>query len=162
MRVIFNSTVNFDEEDKVEINYSKKLGINVKLFDSSINISPEGKEITLSLNDGNRIVKLNEKGISFVSDKISSGTMDGSAEPSVLGDKNVDQLSLIWDAIKKINDDNLQFHTQQQAITSSVGILSPLTGAHAKAMTASTKNKSTIESGKGKVKTVLSKVNTLD
>jgi hypothetical protein len=150
----------FDPEEKLEIFYSRKDGVNIKYGDSIINITKDGKSIVASIDNGKRSVLIDDEAVSTISDKISHGSKGKSAEPSVLGDKQEDQLKLLWDAIDKLNTDFGDFTKVQSAV--SVGLLSPLKAGYTKASITSTTNKIKIKSGKSKTSTILSKVNTLD
>jgi len=175
----FKSIVH-DLEEELDVNYSRKLGVLIRLGEHRIQIFKEENKIELSLSDDKHVITINDDvitssfnsgehkqvinstGISQVSKKISNGSLDGSAEPSVLGDKNKNQLDKLWAAIEKINKDLQKFHQQQFAITSAVGILSPLKMAHQKALVNATSNIPKDKKIANKTKETLSKINTLD
>ena len=169
-----------DEEEELEISYSRKRGVVMKLDVNTVRIFKDKNKILLSLNDdtnvveieddfvranfnkGQRVVEINKEGVSTVSDKIFHGSLNKAKEPCVMGEVNENQLNAIWDAINKINEDNKSFHEAQSKITNAIGILKPLFPAHVKAKTNATTNISKDKKIKAKVPETLSKVNRLD
>jgi len=155
-------SVLYDKEEEVNISYSRKKGIVINLGKETINISKEEQKITLNFNEGQRKVVMNENSVSVVSDKISLGSLDGSSEPSVLGDKNEEQLKELWKAIEKINKDIETSSKIQKEITSKVAILAPLSPGFALSELSAKANPISNKVFSSKVPKTKSKVNTID
>jgi hypothetical protein len=113
----------FDDEEKLNIRYTRSKGVEVILDKSFIQIERNGT-IRGSFNEGQRKIELNDKGVSIVSDKIFHGSLDNASQPSVLGDDNKEQIDALWDAINKILNILENYADVQSKI--SRGILSPL------------------------------------
>ena len=154
----FKSIVH-DKEEDLQISYSRNKGVEIILGTSHVRIEKEGI-IRLSFSDSQRVVEMNPSGVSIVSDKIFVGSLDDSAEPCVLGDKNGEQLEAIWDAINTINNNLKAFGDMQETVSKSA--LSPLKPGFKKLSVDSSSQKSPNNDWKGKVKDTKSKVSKLD
>lgn len=78
------------EEAKVDGNKPSSIVLKSK---SGHIIELNDKDNLVRITDSNsNIIEMNETGVSIVSDKISLGSLDGSAEPAVLGDTAHDLL----------------------------------------------------------------------
>lgn len=148
-----------DAEEKINIRYTRKKGIEIIFNKSFVQIEPSGT-IRSSFNDGQRITEINDKGVSVVSDKIFHGSLNKAKEPSVMGDKNLDQLEKLWDAINKINSNLVKYAKKQSTVAK--GVLSPLKIGLKEIETLSQTEISPNNSSKAKAKATLSKVNRLD
>lgn len=148
-----------DAEEKLNIRYTRSKGIEIILDKSFTQILPNGNIIS-SYNNGQRIVEINDKGVSTLSDKIFHGSLNEAKEPCVMGDKNKEQLDELWKAINKINKNLVEYSTLQ--LTMARGILSPLKVGLNKIQTLSQDEISPNEEIKAKTPETLSGVNKLN
>lgn len=148
-----------DAEEKLNIRYTRTKGIEIILDKSFIQIEPNGN-ITHSYNDGERVVVINDKGVSIKSDHIFHGSLDTASEPSVLGLQNETQLNALWDAIIATRTDLKTFATAQAI--ASVGVLTPLKAGYKALQAQSTDAIPTNKKIKKDVPKTKSKVNKLD
>jgi len=108
-----------DEEEKLEIYYSRGDGVIIKLDKTFINIK------------NNEIVSTNEnRTLHIKDDMISLGTLDISAEPCTLGNKNVDALNEISDEVISFADEVIKYCLAQKSVTSSIAYLAPLNAGY--------------------------------
>lgn len=108
------------------------------------------------------IIEMNSEGISQVSDIISLGSLNGSAEPGVLGDTNADRLNEILNELDQLTEDMLIFLTTQNTASGSVPLLAPLSAGYVTLTQAVTQIKTNIGEIKLTVDDTKSKVVTLD
>lgn len=148
-----------DLEEKLNIRYSRKNGVEIILDKSVVRIETEGT-IRHSFNDGERIIEINDKGVSILSDKIFHGSINDASQPSVMGDDNKAQLDAIWEAIENINKNLKTFGDMQQMV--SMSVLSPLKAGFKSLASNSQIEVSSISEPKGNTEKTLSKVNRLD
>jgi hypothetical protein len=114
----FKSIV-IDDEEKLEIYYSRKDGVILKLDKSVINL--KNNEITAT--NENRTLHIKD-------DMISLGKLNVSDEPCVLGNKNVDALNFISDEAITLANSVFIFCETQKAVTKSIAYLAPLNAAY--------------------------------
>ena len=149
----------YDSEEKLNIRYSRKNGVEIILDKSYVQIKPDGV-IKNSFNNGERIIEINAKGVSTKSDKIFHGSINEASEPCVMGDVNASQLKALWDAINNINNNLSKFGLTQTLV--SKGVLSPLKAGFKILEASSKKEISPNEKTKSDVPKTLSKVNKLN
>ncbi len=108
----------YDTDIKLKSYFNEEDGINLSYKDSILNI-----------RDDNTIWLQHDKGLGIHVQKkmISLGSEDESAEPAVLGDKNVDALTELHDRIKDLTNAIKSFAVTQSAVTKAVYVFSPLT-----------------------------------
>jgi len=114
----FKSIV-IDEEEKLEIFYSRNDGVMVKLDNSFVNIV--NNEILV--NNGDRVLHV-KNGM------ISLGKPNSSDEPATLGDKNAETLNSICDKIMELTAQISALATAQSTVSASVPYLAPLIPAY--------------------------------
>lgn len=117
------------------------------------------EQVRITSKFGDKIV-LNDKGISFVADKISAGGLDGSPEKAVKGDKLKTLLDNQFTALSSACDILVAFASTQAAICAAVP-LSPLAGGFTVLGTGITTVKTSLETLAQTLETILSEVNTL-
>lgn len=108
----------YDTDINLKTYFNEADGISISYKDSIINMRDDNT-IWLQHNGG--------LGIHIQEDMISLGSETESAEPAVLGDKNVDALIELHDRIKDLTDAIKTFCTTQSSITKAVYLLAPLT-----------------------------------
>lgn len=62
----------------------------------------EGEEVIRITDKHENIIEMNVNGVSIISEKVSFGTLDGSAEPSLLGDTTVKWLEDLVQALENV------------------------------------------------------------
>lgn len=108
-------TIKFDEEEKLKCFYSRSEGLVLELDDARLII--KDSEIKIETPDRKLHIK---------DGMISLGQLDKSAEPSVLGDKNLDALNEICNRMESIVDKLIAYGNAQFAVASVLGYLAPL------------------------------------
>jgi hypothetical protein len=108
----------YDTDINLKTYFNEADGISISYKDSIINMRDDNT-IWLQHNGG--------LGIHIQEDMISLGSETESAEPAVLGDKNVDALIELHDRIKDLTDAIKTFCTTQSSVTKAVYLLAPLT-----------------------------------
>lgn len=130
----FKSIV-IDDEEKLEVYYSRKDGIKIKLDKTHINIVDN----EVFIDNGNRVLHV-------LDNMISLGKEKKSSEPATLGDKNVDALNSLADEIANLSNAIISFTTQQTNITGSVTYLAPLSPAYTPLLQAATNTLTKVQS----------------
>jgi hypothetical protein len=108
----------YDTDINLKAYFNEADGINISYKDSQINLRDDN---TIWLQDNNGL------GVHIQKNMISLGTESESAEPAVLGNKNVDALTELHNRIKNLTDAIMSFCTIQSTITKAVFIFAPLT-----------------------------------
>lgn len=108
----------YDTDINLKAYFNQADGIRLSYKDSIINMRDDNT-IWLQHNGG--------LGIHIQENMISLGSESESAEPAVLGDKNVDALTELHDRIRELTDALKSFCTSQSSVTKAVYILAPLT-----------------------------------
>jgi len=108
----------YDTDINLKAYFNEADGININYKDSQINMRDDNT-IWIQHNEG--------LGIHIQEAMISLGTETESAEPAVLGDKNVDALTELHDRIVDLTDAIKTFCTTQSAVTKAVYLFAPLT-----------------------------------
>lgn len=114
----FKSIV-IDDEEKLEIYYSRNDGIIIKLDKSVINL--KNNEITATNED---------RTIHLKNGMISLGQLDVSEEPCTLGNKNVDALTEIVNEALELASSVVNFCNTQKIVTNNISYLAPLNAAY--------------------------------
>ena len=127
-------SIKFDEEEKLKCFYSRSEGLVLELDNARIIVFEN--EIKIETPDRKLHVK---------DGMISLGQLNKSAEPSVLGDKNLSSLNEIVDRIEAVVDKLIEYGTTQSSVTSAVGITSFMSVALTKLATDMTTIKPLLE-----------------
>lgn len=118
----------YDSDIKLKGYFNEADGINISYKDSQFNIRDDNT-IWLQHNNG--------LGIHIQNEMISLGSENTSSEPAVLGDKNVDALTELYNRIKDLTEALQKFAMTQSLVTGSVSYLAPLNGAWSSLLTTS-------------------------
>lgn len=110
----------YDTDIKLKAYFNEADGINISYKDSTINIRNDN---TIWLQHDNGL------GIHIQKNMISLGQEEKSAEPAVLGNKNVDALTELYNRLKDLTEAVKTFAQTQSIVTKSVYVFSPLTVA---------------------------------
>jgi hypothetical protein len=120
----------YDVDEKLKITYFQKQGLLIQYNDSIININPD-KTIKVQSDKDGLLFHIKK-------DHISLGKLNKSAEPCVLGDKNVDALNAITKEIKNLIKIINEYCTTQNSAVVASGFMGSLSAGLLKLQTSAT------------------------